>query len=266
MSFTPVLPFTGYTGWKFLDRTLTQQKTAFEKDPAALRDEAYFRAKIGSIRKPEDLVADRRLLSIALGAFGLDNDLPNKAFIKKILAEGSLDPKSLGNRLADKQYLAMASAFGFDLKPPRTVVSGFADKIITPWKTRRFEAAVGDQNNDMRLALNAQRELQAIAKKAGSDDTRWFNIIGNPPLRNVFLTALGLPSSFSGLDVDKQVKVLRERTENLLGQGEISQFKDAAQTEKLIRIFLVRSDLQNSDPAARSPALQLLGGGLSLRL
>ena len=68
-----------------------------------------------------------------------------------------------------------ARAFGFgDFAIPNTKKSDFADKILTAYRQRRLEAAVGTQNSDMRLALNARRELSAIAAKGLSADGKWF--------------------------------------------------------------------------------------------
>jgi hypothetical protein len=262
MSFAPVIPFSGYSGWKFLEKTGAKQQAVFAQSAQMKRDEAYFRDKIGEIKSAEDLVKDRRLLSVALGAFGLEGDLGNKAYIQKVLKEGTLKPEAFASKLANKQYAALSATFGFDLSVPRNQVSGFADKIIGAWKTRSFEAAVGVQNNDMRLAMNARRELAALAGKTGSADTKWLNVIGNTPLRQVFETAFGLPSSFVALDVDKQVTTLRDKAAKVLGQGEVAQFKDAKQVDRLIRTFLTRSDLANSTASAGASALSLLQNGL----
>ncbi len=81
MTYTPVLPVTGYAGWTLLNRTMAKQTAAFVKSPEIKRDEDYFRANIGKINTAADLVKDRRLLTVALGAFGLDADINNKAFI-----------------------------------------------------------------------------------------------------------------------------------------------------------------------------------------
>ncbi len=82
MSFTPVVPVGGYAGWTFLARTREAQKQAFVASASQQRDEAYFRAKIGGISTAEELVADRRLLSVVLGAFGLEADIDNRYFIR----------------------------------------------------------------------------------------------------------------------------------------------------------------------------------------
>lgn len=265
MSFAPVLPFSGYSGWKFLEKTGAKQQAAFEQSARMKRDEAYFREKIGEIKTAEDLVKDRRLLSVALGAFGLEGDINNKAYIQKVLKEGTLKTEAFANKLANKQYAALSAAFGFDLSVSRNQVSGFADKIIGPWKARSFEAAVGDQNNDLRLAMNARRELAALAGKTSSADTKWLTVIGNTPLRQVFEKAFGLPSSFVGLDVDRQVATLREKAGKLLGQGEVAQFSDAKQVDRLIRSFLTRSELANSSSSGSSALTLLQNGLLSVR-
>lgn len=260
MTFTPVVPSGGYGGWSFLNRTMAAQKKAFADDPALQRDEAYFRDRIGKVSTAEDLVADRRLLSVALSAFGLEGDINNKAFLKKILNDGTFDPAALGNRLADKRYLEFSRAFGFgDFAVPNTKKSDFPDKILSAYQARKFEAAVGLANGDMRLALNARRELAAIAAKTLSPDGKWYTALGSPPLRTVLQTAFGLPPSFAGVDIDKQLTMLKARAEKLLGAPDISQFTDPDKAEKLIRLFLVRSQAQSNPFGGTAPALSLLG-------
>ncbi|MDN5787567.1 DUF1217 domain-containing protein [Pseudorhodobacter sp.] len=243
MSFTPIVPFGGFGGWSFLKRTLTQQKTSFAAQPVLARDEDYFRAKIGSVKTAQDLVSDRRLLNIALGAYGLDGDINNKYFIRKVLEDGTLDPAALSNRLADKQYRALSAGFGFgDFATPRTQLSDFADKTLGLYRARQFEAAVGTQNEDFRLALNVERELTTLAAQGSSDDTKWFTIMGNAPMRQVFEKALGLPGSFASLDLDQQLSVLKEKTEKNFGTSDVAQFKQPEKLEALVRKFLLRSE------------------------
>ena len=81
MTYSPAIPLGGYAGWAYLKRTMTAQTTAFNASPDLKSDEDYFRAKIGQITTADQLVNDRRLLKVALGAFGLDKDIDNKFFI-----------------------------------------------------------------------------------------------------------------------------------------------------------------------------------------
>ena len=84
MTFQPLIPLSGYTGWRFLERTLEKQQDAFDASPSVKRVTENFREKIGEINSAEDLVNDRDMLSVALGAFGLSEDINSKFFIQTI--------------------------------------------------------------------------------------------------------------------------------------------------------------------------------------
>ncbi len=261
MTYVPAIPLGGYAGWASLKRTMPAQTAAFNTSTDLKRDEDYFRAKIGSVTSAEQLVNDRRLLKVTLGAFGLDNDINNKFFIRKVLEDGTLKTGALANRLADKQYQKLSATFGFgDFAVPGTKLSDFPDKILTSYRARQFEMAVGDQNPDLRLALNVQRELPAIAAKANSsENAKWFTVMGNAPLRKVFEKALGLPASLGVLDLDKQLEAFKAKGKSQLGSDAIAQFSDPAKVEGLVRRFLLRSEAESfAQSGAGNAALQLM--------
>lgn len=261
MSFVPVLPVAGYAGWKFLVRTMPAQQASLDQTAEYKREEAWFRERIGKIDTAEQLVSDRRLLKVALGAFGLDGDINNRFFIRKVLEEGTLKEGALANRLADKQYQKLSAAFGFgDFSTPRTKLSDFPERILTAYRERRFEIAVGAQSNDMRLALNARRELSELAGRTGISETaRWFSILGSKPLRQVFEKALGLPTGLGTVDIDRQLEIFRSKARERLGDDAVSQFQTPANAESLIRLFLARSEADSAAAVSgRSAALQMV--------
>ena len=244
MSFAPLIPVSGLAGWRYLERTLERQEAAHARSPAAQRDEAYFRQRIGAIRSAEDLVADRRLLRIALTAFGLAEDAGNRAFLTRVLDSDTTDRRSFAGRLTDKRYLELAQAFGVrDPFGPRIARPGAAEALLQRAREARFEEAVGAQDEGMRLALSLQRDLRRLASQPGGDEARWFTILGTPSLRAVFQTAFGLPREFGALDLDRQVQVLRTRTERLTGSAEVAQFRDPAQIDRLITRYFVGAQL-----------------------
>jgi hypothetical protein len=266
MTYTPALPLTGYAGWVFLKRTAATQQAVLNAQPEIKRDEAYFRENIGKIDTAEELVKDRRLLKVALGAFGLENDINSKAFIQKVLEGGTLKSDSLANKLADKQYQKLSAAFGFgDFATPRSKISDFPDKILAAYKTRSFEVAVGEQNDDLRLAMNAEREVASLAAKTTtSNDARWYSVLGSTPMRRVFEKALGLPTTFSALDIDRQLEIMKEKSQAQLGTDQIADFDDAATMEKLVRRFLIRSEAEAyTSQYGASAALTLMSNAVT---
>ena len=254
MSFQPMVPLGGYAGWAFLNRTLDDQTEAFSKSPLNARDIEHFRENIGQIVSAEELVQDYQLLRVALGAFGLQDDLPNKAFIRTVLADGTSDPEALTNKMADKRYRAFSEAFGFgEVALPKTLDIGFADKILARFERQEFERAVGEQDEDMRFALTLQRELPELVTEDVSNATQWLSILGNPPLREVFETAFGLPESFGLVDLDRQQETFMERARQTLGTDDLSEIATTENMDKLIRNYLGRAQI-NSLNAIATPA------------
>ena len=86
----------------------------------------------------------RRMLRVALGAFGLQDDVNNTYFIRKVLEDGTTRPDALANKLADDRYKAMSKAFAFDSPiGPRTARSAFGPDIVARYRAQQFEIAVG---------------------------------------------------------------------------------------------------------------------------
>ena len=256
MSFLPQIPLTGPAGWRFLERTAPAQQAAFEKGPALRREIAHFEAAIGAVGSAAELVADRRLLKVALGAFGLEGEIDKRAFLRRVLE----DPVFAG-RLTDPAFRRFAEAFGF-AEPfgPKTGRPGFAAGIAAAYRTRAFEAAVGETSPDLRLAMTFRREIAELARGEGAS---WFALLGSKPLRTVIEKAYGLPKDFGRIDVDRQRDMLRDRTARLFGARELTAFADPANVQKVIDRFLVRAQLEagpGGGGAPTSPALALLAG------
>lgn len=258
MSFTPVIPLGGYGGWLYLQRTMASQKAAFARQGTIQRDEEYFRNHIGTINSAAELVADRRLLRVALGAFGLEGDIDNRFFIRKVLEGGTLRPDALALRLADKRYRDFSAAFGFgDYDQPRTRMSDFPDRILTAWQDQQFEAAIGNRDENMRLAMNARREIARIASADSGADARWFTLMGQAPLRRVVETAFGLPTAFGALDIDRQKDMLDDKVQALFGSRGLEQFADPDRLEALIKRFLLRADTTAGSIGSQSASIAL---------
>ncbi|WP_170383894.1 DUF1217 domain-containing protein [Ruegeria atlantica] len=262
MTFQPVIPTGGIVGWRFLQRTYDAQLESFSSSAVNEREAKYFLDNIGKVQTAEDLVSDRRLLQVALGAFGLEDDIDNRYFIQKILSDGTSADDALSNRLADKRYREFSKAFGLGPGDVRkTGLKSNMEAIAQDNVVSRFEVAVGKSNETMRISLYARHTLSDLAAQDSGADTKWFYLMGQPPLRSMMETALGLPSSFSQLDIDKQLEVFKDRLSKLTGSDDLAQFADEAAVGKLTDQYLARSQiaqLQSTISPAQT-ALILLG-------
>jgi len=266
MAFTPTLPFGGLQGYRFLGRTLEQQTAAFNKSPDIEREIAYFLDNAGDITTTEALVADRRLLGVVLGAFGLDDDIDKRAFIRKVLDEGTLQRDAFANRLVEPAYREMAEFVGFGDVGGLLIFENTRLNIVDRYRERQFERAVGEQDLDLRLALNFRREAVKIANQVTSEQTFWLRMMGSQPLRSVVEGALFLPSQFGLIDVDQQVEVLRSRAADLLGGEAPAVLRDPGNVERMVERFLLRQQAVNGAASATTPGLAALSllqsGGL----
>jgi hypothetical protein len=221
----------------------------------------YFKENINKVTSAEELVSDRRLLEVALGAFGLQDDINNKFFIQKILEEGTTAEDSLANRFADSRYVEFSKAFGLGVDETSGIgTPGFTENIIEKFNRTSFEVATGEQDDSMRIALFAERTLPELVGGDGSNDAKWFTIMGQPPLREMFEKALGLPKSFGQIDIDQQLVVFKERSVSVFGSSDLAQFEDPDAVQDLITQYLARSQIANigGGASSNSIALQLL--------
>ena len=258
MSFAPLLPASGVVGFRLLAATENAQRAVFEKQSEITRDVAYFVTNIADVKTAEDLVADRRLMRVALGAFGLDEEIDKAAFMRKILAEGSEDQDAFANRLVDPRYRRFARAFGFgDTLGARTADVGFATSITDAYQERQFEIAVGEQNDGLRLALNFRREIRAFATSSDPAGAAWFSAMGDLPVREVLEGALGFPSGASQLDIDRQRDEFRELNSKTFGSESLAVFEDPANIDQAITRFLARRSIDEG-PSANTPGFAAL--------
>lgn len=239
---------------------------AFTRDPILQRETDKFREAIPNIITAEQLVADYEVLKVALGAFGLDEEIGKKAFLEQILSEDPDDSESLVNRFVDPRYGEFARAFGFGSGIPQTLFTGFADDIISRYETNQFEIAVGTQDETMRFALSFTREIADLAQASlnGQEtQTGWLNLMGDEPTRRVLDRALGLPDEFATLDIDVQIEEYQRRMRTQFGGDSMAVFADPEVVDTVLNRYLLREQAE-AGPTAGTPgysALQVLQAG-----
>lgn len=221
----------------------------------------HYASKIETVDSADDLVKDRRLLKVSLGAFGLSDDIDSQFFVKRILEDGTTSRDALSNKMTDSRYKELSSFFGFGNPIPAGYTLQYkVDRLTEDYAKVRFEEAIGEQDESLRLALFGSRTLHNIAEKSGSEKSKWFAILGNPPLRKIFETSLNLPSSFSQIDLDTQVKILTEQSKRKLKLNTPSDLKNKELTSSIIDRFVLQSEINttSANMTSGSVALSLL--------
>lgn len=263
MPFTPTIPASGLAGWNFLQLSIQSQTEIFNRSPDIQREVEYFAENIGSVETLDDFISDRRLLRVSLGAFGLDDEINKGALVRRILAEGTEDSSAFAVRLNNTNYLNYADTFRFDSEENFQPPDGLVDQIVSQYHDLQFERELDNVDPNLRLASNFQREIVNIAESASTVRAGFFRVLGSEPLREVVETIFGLPSSFSQLDVDRQVDILQERSLRTFGSDSLDVFLEPENVDRAIQRFFVQRQIEDGPSASTrgSTALTLLSGG-----
>ena len=130
----------------------------------------------------------------------------------------------------------------------------------TPKSGPFTQIAVGNTDDTMRIALYGERVLQDMALEDKSENALWFNIMGEPPLRKLFETALGLPKGIGTVDLDRQLVYFKDKALRMFGDDSVAQFADPEKREKLVTAYMARVQIEQNAAAFSSgaAALQLL--------
>ena len=94
---------------------LSKSLERVETTASVAKDTKYYDDHIGKVTTVDQFVSDSRLYSYALKAYGLEEQIGSKAFVRKVIESDLSDPKSFANSLADSRYAKFAAAFNFKM-------------------------------------------------------------------------------------------------------------------------------------------------------
>ncbi len=145
----------------------------------------YYKLNIGKVTSAYDLVNDKRLLRVAMSAFGLDMDAEDPTAIRKMLDGGITDPKSPAN-VAGKAYVDFVTAFNFAEHGRDTTTRDAVQKDTLKLYTTKSQIGLIKPGADYIAAETAYYNANVV--KLRSVD----GLLADKRLLNYALTAYGL--------------------------------------------------------------------------
>jgi hypothetical protein len=196
----------------------------FQKWPSYAQSVAYYRDNITKVTSVDDLLNNRKLLTVALSAFQLEGSIDQKGILRKLLTQDPTATGSLASQLLDPRYKQFAQAFaglrsdgGASVETPtsiNTVLAGYQANEYGKWVSNNFndptirqalffQQTVQDTINISttgKLFTQFQQApdvLQAVsAYKSGiSQVNSVSDLLNNPKVLNVALTAFNIDPS-----------------------------------------------------------------------
>ena len=184
-----------------VNQNLARYQAMTAAEPAVKTATAYYQANIGKATSIQAFVGNYRLLSYALDAYGLGDQINNTALITKVLEGGVTNPKSLANTLPNANWKAFATAFNFVGQGAASVSSASAVKTTTSdYVEQQLESDQGAQDVGVQLALYFQRVAPTVTSEYG--------ILADPNLLEVAQTIFGLSPDTSASGIDAQAQTL----------------------------------------------------------
>jgi uncharacterized protein DUF1217 len=235
------------TAYLAVTQNLSRYQAMTAAEPAVKTATAYYEANIGSVTSVEDLVNNYRLLSYALDAFGLGDQINAKGLITKVLEGGVSNPKSLANTLPNPQWRAFAAAFNFSGGGATSPSSASSIQTTTgDYVEQQLESDQGGQDVGVQLALYFQRVAPTVTSEEG--------ILADPNLLEVAATIMGLSPAAAG---DLRPQTLSELMP-------LSDLQNPAKLQQLTERFTAMYDATYGPGSGATTSLSADSGNSSL--
>ncbi|WP_290481957.1 DUF1217 domain-containing protein [Hyphomonas sp. UBA3201] len=256
MVYQPVIPLTGYGGWKFLESTFDKQFEGFTDSASVRNDREYFQEKMSSPVAIEDFLSDRRLLRISLTSFDLGGEEWKVGFLRHMMEEQADPDSSFLKRLNSPAYTAFATTFTVTdgkISLSQDTIASLADDF----ERAAFRSAVGNVDNNMKLSLNYEAKVGDLVREGSSDEANLYRLLGDVPTRTVLETALNLPTSWQQLDVDQQADILKERVLSVFSISKITDLANEDVMDKVLQRFHTMDSIANGQSSLSSGSVAL---------
>jgi hypothetical protein len=226
----------------------TQSVKAVAAQPDVKRAVDAFTAGVSKARSVQQLLANPAVMKVLLTANGLGDQIAYTALAQKTLQSNVNDPASLANKLADTRWKPVVKTYDFAnkglsvIQDPR-VISTIADAYAEVTWRKSLDATTPGLSN----ALTFRKEASTI--------TSVDQILGDPVMRNVVTTALGLPLQIAFQPLQAQEKAVTS-------QLDITKLKDPKFVESFVQRYLLAANkiaTTSTTPDIASLASQLRG-------
>jgi hypothetical protein len=242
MSLSSILTYQNYV------RDSATLETRFDKTSNIQSDIDYFKTALDKVKTVDELFKNPRLVSFIATATNLSGEEEYPGKMMRILSESVDKSDAVMYRISDnKRYAQAASTLMLgDGGLENIKLATTQDDLVSAYKTAKFEGSISDDNPAVRKA----RYFENYIGKTTSP----YEILGDPILRDVVTTTLGLPAQIAVQPVETQAQTIADHVD-------ITKFTDPKFRESFIKRYLTTYDMNNTDSSTNTDwRLSLLGG------
>jgi hypothetical protein len=195
-----------------------------------------FTQAVTSATSMTQLLANPAFMNVLLTANNMTDQIGYTALATQALTSNLSDPNSLANTLTDTRWKTLAQTYDFSaaglaaMQTPATIASIANAYATATWETSQDSVTPGLSNA---LAFKTQ----------ASTITSVDQILGNPTMRTVVTTALGIPEQIAFQDLYAQEQSISTRLD-------ITQFQNPSFVESFVQRYLIANAAATSSAAS----------------
>lgn len=232
-----------------IEKNLTRYENLAANQPSAKLATSYYEKNIKNVTSIDQFVNNYRLLSYALQAYNLGDQVNSKALVKKVLEEGTSKSSALANTLRDPNWAAFAKAFNFSATGDAAPNS--AASIATTTSNYTYSQMIAQQGqNDpgVQLALYFKKIAPTIKNSYG--------ILADPNLLKVAQTLFNLGPTSNIAQIDKQATAIGKLMP-------LSDLQNPTKLNQLIGRFAAKYDAKYGPVSGATSSLTFTNGNSS---
>ena len=218
------------------EQNQTKEIATTAQQPQIARDIAAFNSAVAIAKDPATLLKNPAVMKVLLTANGLGDQLTYSALASKALLSNVNDSKSLVNQLTDTRWKTAAQTYDFAnqglsvLQNPKVISTLSSAYAEVAWRQSLDATTPGLSN-----ALSFRQSAASI--------TSVDQILGDPTLRTVVTTTLGIPQQIAFQSLPTQERAISS-------QIDITKFKDPKFVENFTQRYLIAAGAASTTNAA----------------
>ena len=222
----------------------TQDIKATAAEPAVQRAISAFTKAVQTATSPQQLLSNPAVMQVLMTANGLADQIPYTALAQKTLLSNANTPSSLVNQLTDTRWKPVVQTYDFANKGLSVIQN---PSVISTITSAYAEITWRNSLDATTPGLSNALTFRANASTATSVD----QILGDPILRSVVTTTLGIPLQIAFQPLEAQQKAITSRLD-------ITKLQDPKFVEQFAQRYLITMAQNASAGTAAQPSLSAL--------
>jgi len=205
------------------NRARDMQRTAAQPDVKRAID--AFTASVGKAQSVEALLKNPAVMEVLLTANGLGDKVSAPALARKALMSDLNNPGSLANTLSDTRWKAVAKTYDFAGKGLAVIRDpAVMAKLTDAYAEVKWRHSLDQSTPGLSNALTFRAQASGIGSA--------LQVLGDPVLREVVSTALGLPKQIAFQSLEAQETAISSRLD-------VTKFQDPRFVDKFTQRYLL---------------------------